>query len=163
MPDCLPVRLHSSVRDRWQRPTFLRMSQEASGQFSTTENERFCSAWFSCSYLLSAPAGLLLTTFSPRGNRPNEPERDSSHRVHSSGTAISPQSVGGRPRLHSNCCAMLGDHLTASPLPSLPISVRHLRPLELLKGAEVDGDGRGERYDDWYGCGCSGCTEMVMT
>ncbi len=40
--------------------------------------------------------------------------------------------------------------------PSLPISVRHLAPLELLKGAEVDGDGRGERYDDWYGCGCSG-------
>ncbi len=37
--------------------------------------------------------------------------------------------------------------------PSLPISVRHLVPLELLKGAEVDGDGRGERYDDWYGCG----------
>ena len=38
-------------------------------------------------------------------------------------------------------------------LPSLPISVRHLVPLGLLKGAEVDGDGRGERYDDWYGCG----------
>ena len=37
--------------------------------------------------------------------------------------------------------------------PSLPISVRHLVPLGLLKGAEVDGDGRGERYDDWYGCG----------
>ncbi len=44
----------------------------------------------------------------------------------------------------------------ASLCPSLPISVGHLAPLELLKGVEVDGDGRGERYDDWYGCGCSG-------
>ena len=40
--------------------------------------------------------------------------------------------------------------------PSVPISVIHPLPLELLKEAEVDNDGRGERYDDRYGCGCSG-------
>ena len=38
---------------------------------------------------------------------------------------------------------------------SLPISMRHPLPLELLKGAEVENDGRKEKDDDWRRYGCS--------
>ena len=37
----------------------------------------------------------------------------------------------------------------SSAEPCLPISVRHLLPLGLQKGAEVEND---ERFDDWLGC-----------
>ncbi len=40
--------------------------------------------------------------------------------------------------------------------PSLPISLRHPLPLDLLKGAEVDSDDSREREDDGHGCGCCG-------
>ena len=51
----------------------------------------------------------------------------------------------------------------AATKPSLPISVRHPLPLELLKGAEVDNDDSRERGDDGYGCGCCDRGELVAT
>ncbi len=52
--------------------------------------------------------------------------------------------------------AAFGDFIRDVDLPSLPISLRHPLPLDLLKGAEVESDDSREREDDGHGCGCCG-------